>query len=203
MSVGARPVNSDSVMQETMASITVRDAIKGLYHYYIKNTAVAIGPAKLFFLGEKNGFTGISVNSLDFSHQPTRITVSEKKDQANKSNLVYCEYDNSKVFPILNIKAECNDPKIIAYNIKQAKFSYFGWSSLNHLYGITSASNSLVDTKAWSTTWDAAKRDILPQYIKIEFAYNEGQTKYQPTQLWFNISDADPVQFSVNGASNE
>lgn len=203
MSVGERPVNSELVMQETMTSITLRGAIKGLYHYYIKTTAVTIEPAKLFFLGTKDGFTGITVNAIDFSQQPTRITVSETKDQMTVSNLVYCEYDNSILFPTLNIKAKCKNPKVIASNIKKIDFSYFGWSSLNHLYGIPSVSNSLVENKAWSTTWDAAKRGLLPQFIKIELAYSEEKTEYQPTQLWFHVSDADPVQFSIHGASIE
>jgi len=203
MSVGERPVNSQSVMQQSMASITLRGAIKGLYHYYIKKNAVSNAPAKLLFSGTKNGFTGISISALNFSQQPARITVSENKDNMGIVNLVYCDYDNSAIYPSLNIKAECDNPRIIATNIKKSHFSYFGWSSINHLYSLTSTPNNLVNNKDWSIHWDASNRGILPQFIKIELEYYKGQATFQPTQLWFHISDADPVQFNVNVNNNE
>jgi prepilin-type N-terminal cleavage/methylation domain-containing protein len=203
MSIGERPVNSQSVMQESMASITLRGAIKGLYHYYIKQNAVTNAPAKLLFLGTKNGFTGISVSALDFPQQPARITLSEKKDNAGILNLAYCEYDNNVIYPTVNIKTECDSPKTIATNIKKFHFSYFGWSSISHLYNNPYTSNNLIKNKEWSVNWDASIRGILPQFIKIEIEYNEKQATFQPTQLWFHITDADPVQFSTNGNSNE
>ena len=203
MSVGARSVNSQVVMQETMAAINIREAIKGLSHYYIKETAVSLDSAKLFFLGHQEGFTGISANTIDYPTKPAQIKVMVKKGDNEQLDIIYCEFDNSIMFPNKYRNVDCLTPKIIAANIKQVEFSYFGWSSLQSLYGLSLINNASTASKVWSSSWDASKRGILPQYIKISIEYNEAQASYQPSQLWFRVADADPVQFSVNSSHND
>lgn len=204
MSMGSRTVNSELVMQESIQSIKLRTAIKGLQHYYIRESVISNEEEKLFFRGEKTGLTGITTMSLDFVQQPTRITVSKWQDKSQQWHLVYCEYDNRSVFPIANIESTCDKPRIIASNVKKVDFSYFGWSSLSALYGQNSQIklNPLFSKKSWQTPWYAVQKAILPQYIKIAIEYEEGVKGYLPTQLWFNISDADPVKFNLNNSSN-
>lgn len=205
MSVGSRPVNSEQVMQETMSSIAYRSSIKGIYHYYLRASAISLEDAKPFFLGSQNGFTGISINTIDFNNQPTRIAVVKRVNSNSNIELVYCEYDNKYTYPAALLDAQCNSPKIMISNIKDVSFDYFGWSSLNALFDIASATslNDLTNKKKWAKDWSAKTQGILPQYIKITIEYNESRLAYQPTQLWFNIADADPVQFNVNISSNE
>lgn len=201
MSIGSREVNSEQVMQDTMNSIKLRNAIKGLHHYYLRENAISLKDAKPFFWGSQDGFTGITLNAVDFSSQPTRISIAAQTDKNNITNLIYCEYNNKVAFPTAKVEPECDYPKILAANIKRLEFDYFGWSSLNALYN--SAPVSLTSDKVWAREWNAAKRRLLPQYIRISIDYNEGQMPYYPTQLWFRLADADPVQFSVNTTSNE
>jgi hypothetical protein len=52
MSMGSRSVNSEQVMQEAISAIKVRDSIKGLHHYYLRDNAISLNDAKPFFLGE-------------------------------------------------------------------------------------------------------------------------------------------------------
>lgn len=204
MSVGSRAVNSEQVMQDTMNSIKLRDSIKGLHHYYLREDAISQKDARPFFWGSQDGFTGITLNAIDFDKQPARISVAAQKDRGGITNLVYCEYNNKQDFPRSSIVPECNYPKVLAANIKTVGIDYFGWSSLSALYDhtVTSATN-LTNKKEWAEEWDAAKRGLLPQYISISISYDEGGVSYQPTQLWFHIADADPVQFNVNTSSNE
>jgi len=204
MSIGTRSVNSEQVMQETMSSIKFRDSIKGLSHYYIRDNAVNLDDAKPFFLGNEKGFTGITLNAIDFSKQPTRISVALQTAKSNIVELVYCEYNNKMIYPTGSINPECDTPKVMAFNIKSLDFDYFGWPSLNALYNIRSLGtvDDFTNKKGWAKHWDAKKRGILPQYIKISIIYNEIATSYQPSQLWFKIADADPVQFNVNTTSD-
>lgn len=205
MSMGSRTINSEVVMQESMQSINLRAAIKGLQHYYIRESAMSTEVKKLFFRGEKEGLTGITTTSLDFAQQPTRITVSKWQDKSKQWHLVYCEYDNRSVFPLAYIESTCEKPRIIASNVKKVDFSYFGWSSLDTLYGQNSQikSNLLFSKKSWQTPWYASQKGILPQYVKVAIEYEEGVKGYQPTQLWFHISDADPAQLNINSVSYE
>ncbi|GLX77587.1 hypothetical protein tinsulaeT_09270 [Thalassotalea insulae] len=198
VSTEQRPLNSESVMKQAMEIIKVRNSIKGLQHYYLKNKYEDLALPKLFFLGENNGFTGISREAMNFPSQPTRISVSIVRNNENKTSLSYCEFDNKTYYPELEIESSCENPLLIAQNIKQAKFSYFGWSSLQSLYGNSAYSPLLEREKEWSPVWDARERGVLPQYIKVELEYEIITDSYQPLQLWFHISDADPVSYSVN-----
>ncbi len=204
MSMGSRSVNSEQVMQDTMNSIKMRDSIKGLHHYYLRESAISLAAAKPFFWGSQEGFTGISLNAIDFSHQPTRITVAAKKNSHNVTDLVYCEYNNKLEFPITNISVECDYPKVLAANINSVEFEYFGWSSLSALYDTSVVwGDSFMNKKKWSKQWHGKEQGLLPQYIHISIGYNDGVRAYQAKQLWFHIADADPVQFSVNSSSND
>lgn len=204
MSMGSRAVNSEQVMRDTMSSIKLRDSIKGLHHYYLRENAISLKEAKPFFLGDQGGFTGITLNSIEFFKQPARISIAAQAESNTVTNLIYCEYNNKQEFPRKSIASECDDPKVLAANIKTVVIDYFGWSSLSALYDNTTASAiGLSKKKEWAKEWDAAKRGLLPQYISISISYNEGGTAYQPTQLWFHIADADPVQFTNNRSNNE
>lgn len=204
MSMGERKINSEKVMKDMMTSLKLRNSIKGLHHYYLRESAISLDEAKPFFLGELEGFTGISLNTLDFVHQPARITVSTKKDKQNHTHLVYCEYDNNLEYPKLTISAECEQPRVVVANINKVKFEYFGWTSLDVLYGmITTPTGSFIDKKNWTTLWSGRNTGLLPQYIRVSIDYNGEEKPYQAKQLWFHIADADPVQFSINSSSNE
>lgn len=204
MSMGSRAVNSEQVMQATMDSIKLRDAIKGLHHYYLRENAISLKEARPFFWANQDGFTGITLNGIDFNNQPARISVTALTKENGITDLIYCEYDNRQTFPKKSIAAECDSPKVLANNIKTIDITYFGWTSLNALYDnpVVSAI-SMANKKGWAKEWDGAKRGLLPQYISISIGYAEGGMPYQPTQLWFHLTDADPLQFSVNAASNK
>ena len=204
MSIGSRTVNSERVMQDTMRIIKIRSSIKGLHHYYLPESAINLKESKPFFLGNRDGFTGITLNSIDFDKQPARISVTTRRAPLNMTDLVYCEYNNKQNFPVKSIKSECERPRVLITNVDKVKFNYFGWSSLNALYeGVAASSNGLSNKKVWAETWDATTLGLLPQYIKITFTYGEKVLPYQPQQLWFHIADADPLQFNVNSSNNE
>lgn len=203
MSMGSRAVNSEEVMQDTMASIQLRDSIKGLHHYYLRENAISLKEAKPFFWGGENGFTGITLNSIAFNHQPTRISIATQRSENKTINLVYCEYNNKEAFPNISITPECDSPHVLAANIKTVEIDYFGWSSLSALYDNTVTSGiTLTQRKVWAKEWDAKQRGVLPQYIKISIGYEERVVSYQPTQLWFHLAEADPVLFNVNSPGN-
>lgn len=204
MSMGSRSINSEQVMQDTMNAIETRDSIKGLHHYYLRENAISQKDAKPFFWGSPDGFTGITLNAIDFGSQPTRISVTVQRDLNDITNLLYCEYNNKEEFPKNSIMAECTKPKVLIDNAKSIEIEYFGWVSLNALYDNTNTSViGLSNQKVWAHEWDASKRGLLPQYISILISYDKIKVSYQPTQLWFHIADADPVQFSVNTVDNE
>ena len=205
MSMGSRQINSEGVMQESMNMIKIRSAIKGIQSYYIRKSAISLQDSVLFFQGKSDGFTAMTISSIDFPAQPARISVAKKQENANQWNLVYCEYDNRIEFPLTSLDINCDDPKIIASNIESVDFSYFGWSSLDTLYSLSGTSQivQFTNKKVWATPWDAAQRGIIPQYIKISVTYMAGVKPYQPSQLWFHLSDADPVQISTNNTLDE
>ena len=196
MSANERPINSEAVLQEAMSTIRVRDSIKSIAHYYLKEPGETVDTTSPFFWGDPEGFTGISNSSIKYHQQPTRITLSKTQSDNNKLHLVYCEYDNSSHYPTKNTKPQCNFPIVIADNATKIQFSYFGWSTLNRLYGIVDGKNAFETDKLWTSTWDASDREVLPQYIKIELEYELGNIP-QLRQLWFHIADANPVRFNI------
>ncbi|MBU2869357.1 prepilin-type N-terminal cleavage/methylation domain-containing protein [Colwellia sp. E2M01] len=206
MSMSSRSVNSEQVMQETMNSIQLRNAIKGLHHYYLRENAISLKDAKPFFRGNEEGFTGITLDGINFVNQPVRITLSILNNDNNISNLVYCEYSNKLTFPTADITAKCDQPKVLAANVTDVAFDYFGWSSRDALYNLSGTiGNTGTSRKGWLKLWRGELQGLLPQYIRVVIRYNNeiNNTKpYQPTQLWFQITDADPVQFNVNGSSS-
>jgi hypothetical protein len=204
MSMGSRSVNSEQVMQEAISAIKVRDSIKGLHHYYLRDNAISLNDAKPFFWGSEAGFTGITLSSIDYEKQPTRISVSVLEGENSLRDLVYCEYDTTQEFPTYTITPECEYPIIVATGINTIEVDYFGWLSLNALFDSSATMGvNLTKKTDWSKNWDTTKRGLLPKFIKISIEYDEGKSTYQPRQLWFQITDADPVQFSVNTTNNE
>jgi len=202
MSLGSRTVNSELVMKEAMDMIKIRSSIKTIQYYYIPESGVSLSGAKLFFRGSKDGFVAITIGSINFPAQPTRISIEEKRNEKNQLDLVYCEFPNNSSFPTVVSDASCDEPMIIAKNIKSAVFSYFGWPSIDALYG-TVGTGILDKAQNWITPWLGSNRGVLPQYIKVLITYEQGEKPYRPSQLWFHISDADPAQILMNNTSDE
>lgn len=202
MSIGNRAINSEKVMQEAIFSIQIRNTIKGLYHYYIKSQSTGSGESKkLIFHGESYGFSGVTLNGYVFPNQPANISISVLASEGDFKKLVLCEFDSKTRVPTSNIDVSCTSPVLIAENLRRAKFSYFGWTSVDMLFGVNTALNDL-NSKVWSSTWNAELRGLLPQYIKIDLEHENNSYGYQPTQLWFQLADADPVQFKENNSND-
>lgn len=198
MQVGARPINSKMVLSQTIDMLNIRDSIKSLHYYYTPSSTLNNAPSTLFFSGNSKAFTGITINSINFKDKPTRLVVSVGDNIAGESSLTYCEHDLSKEYPSIRIKKGCDNPKYLATNISDVQFKYFGWRSMDALQGI---SNGQPDSE-WSTTWSGDKRKILPEFIHISFR-RQNEDSYLPTQFWFKLADADPVQIKNNSILNE
>ena len=192
---------SDEILNETAVMINLRNAIKGTEHYFLPLKRQQLLGPKLFFHGSDYSFTGITTHSLRFPSQPTQYRVFVQTSEDNKKSLLYCEYNMKESYPLLTKDDNCSFTATIADSIDGVSISYFGYDSVNDLFGIKRSSNK--DKKRWKTDWDGAVAKILPQFIQLKIEYQEKVASYKPEQIWFRIADADPVHLAESNGSNE
>lgn len=208
MGQGTREINSQSVMYELMNSIKVRESISATYSYFIKKTAISHEQARVFFFGSQEGFTGITVKPLTFEGQSTRYSVfsiNNRVENLSTMQLVYCEYDNNREYPLVKIGNTCSHPIVLANHIKNVEYSYFGWPSSDVFFFSASEFNSTTNKakKEWTSIWNAEIRNILPEYIKVTVEYAGIVKPYRPKQFWFKVNETDPLQYRNNNISYE
>ncbi|GHE80624.1 type IV pilus modification PilV family protein [Thalassotalea profundi] len=192
---------SDEILNETAMLINIRNAIKGTEHYFLPLKKQQLIGSKLFFNGTDNSFTGITARSLGFQSRPTQYRVFVQTNEDDQKSLLYCEYDMKQSYPLLTRNDNCSFTATIADSIDDVSFSYFGYESINDLFGISSL--GVEKKKRWKTDWNGENAKILPQYIQVRIEYKEKVAVYKPEQMWFRIPDADPVHLAENSSNHE
>ena len=192
---------SDEILNETAMMINLRNAIKGTAHYFLPLKRQKLLGPKLFFHGTDHSFTGITTHSLRFPTQPTQYRVFVQTNEENQKSLLYCEYNMKESYPLLTRNDSCSFTATIADSIDAVSISYFGYDSVNDLFGMKRSSDN--EKKRWKTDWDGETAKILPQFIQLQIEYQQKIASYKPEQLWFRIPDADPVHLAESNERNE
>ena len=147
------------------------------------------GGRAYYFLGREEGFTAVTYAPVYHIGFPAVIRVFREHNDNGSFRLVY---EEASLEHIVLKDASQNLPfsyrQVIADNLTALSFSYYGWDNINSRTNSAEAfSDSFGKTPQWYSEFDAFKRNIHPERLKVTL----GDFYFE-----FNIANRDRVNAS-------
>lgn len=154
---------------QTRNLILFRNVLQGTVPLVVENKD---RQSAIFFNGESQQLTGISLNGIFESDSPVVYQLVYDPDS---SNLFYSEVSTRKTLLTEFEQPVVFDRHFVLFeNLADSSFEYFGWPSFNDKLNVSSADNESRQP-AWFTQYSGDSRKILPDIIKITLRYQDGR----------------------------
>lgn len=158
------------------SKLQLRDTLNAMAPYLVKNEK---GNWVYYFLGREEGLTFISYSPIFSGEGGTSVVrVFKERQSDGLYSLIYEEAPLSSVMlleldQILNFQYRL----VIAKNLNEISFSYFGWPNIESKY---IKEDTIVQSASWTTNYDGAKTNLQPDRVKINSAFMNFDIEVSP-----------------------
>lgn len=158
----------DSTFEQFRYSELLLDAMQAILPFAVTDS----GARAYYFLGREEGFTAVTYAPVYHTGFPAVIRVFREQNDNGSFRLVYEEASlQHTVLKDATQSLPFSYRQVVADNLTALTFSYYGWDDINTRTNSAEAySDSFGKRPQWHVEFDAFKRSIHPEKIKVTMA---------------------------------
>jgi prepilin-type N-terminal cleavage/methylation domain-containing protein len=156
--------------------------------YYVKNVDVNA----MLFVGQMHEVTWVSHRSMQHADLPSVAWMG-----VENGVWIYCEATVRQLFVTTQVPKSADICAVFRQEItavSSIRLSYFGWKSPAEKYAGMSEGSQMVSPfkQEWHDEYDAAVKELLPTYIKLDVTTESGKNTY-----WVQVVESDPDKIRI------